>query len=132
MDREWSRLPLGTLGAAKLTLEVDESGKLEELEIDPPGVPAIIERMLRRATQLLRSGRFSVDPREVSAGAEHLELEVTISERSVSPNELAAPEELFAQSSAPPTFERAGFAQFTLNSGRHIRVVVRRAVSIPK
>jgi len=130
MDRDWSRLPLGSVGQVKLTLEVDETGKLQELELESVALAPVIERMLRRAALLLRAGRFSLDPRKSSAGAEHLELEVTITQRSVSPDELASPTDLFAQSSEPPTRERPGYAQFTLNSGRHVRVLVRHADAI--
>lgn len=131
-DGDWSKLPLGPVSRVHLSLEVTPKGELGELEIDAEGLLPVIERMLRRAALLLRSGRFSLDPSKLSAGEEHFDLEVVISERPLIPNEFAAPQDLFAQRFEPPTRERPGYAEFTLNSGRHVRVEVRIANSGPR
>lgn len=126
-DGDWSTLPLGKVGQVNLSLEVDAEGKLGQFEFDARDLPGVIERMLRRVALLLRSGRFSISPQTLGAGQEQLDLEIEISERLVTPNEFASPQDLFAQRFESPTADRPGFAEFTLNSGRLVRVVVRLA-----
>lgn len=127
-DAAWLQLPLGKVGEAQVALHVSESGALEAVELTPAeGVHPVLARMIQRAELLLKSGTFSLDQRKVRGGVERLLLEVTLAQRDANPDELAAPQQLFAQGYKPPTLSQPGFARFTLNSGRHMEAVVRLA-----
>jgi hypothetical protein len=125
-DRAWSELPLGPVGRAVLTLHVDADGHLERTEFDPEiPTPAPLKRMIERALLLLKTGTFSLDKKSVSAGVERLSLDVTLTEEAADPDQMDAPELMAKEGHQAPEPERAGYARFTLNSGRHMEAVLK-------
>lgn len=122
-DSDWTALAPGPLGVANVEVRIDTDGRIEEVSVRSRGaLSAVVRRTIDRALLLLRSGSFSLEPRRVQAGKERLLLEVTLSQRAASDDEAR---HLRSVGFEPPTRRRAGHARFTLNSGRHIDIVVR-------
>ncbi|MGC4094113.1 MAG: hypothetical protein QM756_40625 [Polyangiaceae bacterium] len=107
-DTAWTELPVGEVGRAELEIVVDEQGHITDVEFDPrfPKV-AVIERMVKNCILLLKAGVFSLDARSVSAGSEHLALEVSLRDEP-SPEADADPRGLFRKGYEAPTASRPG------------------------
>jgi hypothetical protein len=125
-DPAWSELPLGAVGEIVVEIQISAEGRIEEVTLKPEVPPQVLKRMTDRAILLLKSGVFSLDRKSVGAGIERLSLAVTLAEGSSDPDEAANPRHLRALAYEAPTRLRAGYARFTLNSGREMRAVVRR------
>lgn len=124
-DPEWSELAPGNVGRAVVEVQVDGDGHIEGLSFDPLiATPAIVKRMLDHTLLLLKAGTFSLDSVSVTPGTAHLSIDVSLTQQA-SPEPDAAPRELFEKGHRPPTRAQAGYARFTLNSGRHMEAVVR-------
>ena len=78
-DPFWTTLEIGSVGKARVVLEVDEEGHVSRLvdSSDPP-LPAALERLVDRTLVLLRTGRFALSRRAAGAGRETLEIDVTL------------------------------------------------------
>jgi hypothetical protein len=126
-DAAWSELPLGAVGKAIVQFRVDANGHLESVDFDPNvDTPAPLRRMIEHAVFLLRPRKFSLDAKVQSEGVERVSVEVSLSEEAPSPDEDANPRDLATEGHRAPENERAGYARFTLNSGRHLEAVLRR------
>jgi outer membrane biosynthesis protein TonB len=80
-DPFWTTLALGKVGTARITIGVNEDGKIERLKRDDePPLAAPLERLVERTLVLLRSGRFALSRRAPGAGREVLEIEVLLSQ----------------------------------------------------
>lgn len=124
-DPRWSELPTGPLGRTELVIVVDDGGHISDVSFDPRTPPApVVEQLVKNTILLLKAGVFSLDARTVSAGREHLALEVTLSDEA-SPEPDSTPRGLFRKGFEPPSAARPGYARFTLNSGRHMEATVR-------
>jgi hypothetical protein len=126
-DAAWSELPLGAVGKAIVQFRIDANGHLETVDFDPDiETPAPLRRMIEHAVFLLRPRKFSLDAKVQSEGVERVSVEVSLSEAAPSPDEDANPRDLATEGHRAPENERAGYARFTLNSGRHLEAVLRR------
>ncbi len=126
-DSRWSELPLGFLGRALVDVRVDAEGHLETLELAADqDVPAPIRAMVDNTRLLLKSGTFSLHTDRESPGSERWSLEVTIGTAAPNPDDTADPRRLFGMGHREPLGGKPGFAQFTLNSGRHVAAALQR------
>jgi len=124
-DSRWSELPLGPFDTTLVEVTIDAEGKLAELAPERQQTPpALVRSMLDRARLLLKSGVFSLDPERESAGRERWRLSVSVSEAQANPDENAKPSDLYNMGHQPPRPGQPGYARFTLNSGRHVEVVL--------
>lgn len=109
-----------------MTLHVDAEGHLERTEFDPEiPTPAPLKRMIEHALLLLKAGTFSLDKKRVSAGVERLSLDVTLTEEPTDAEPSDAPHLMAKEGHQAPEPDRAGYARFTLNSGRHMEAVLK-------
>jgi hypothetical protein len=122
-DRRWQALPIGRTGEARVRLAVGEAGELGELEFaderERDALSPVVRRLLDNTVLLLKAGRFSIDPKRLSAGVARLRVLVEISEREGA-NPEGDPSELFGVAWEAPRRDKPGKSGFILNSGRQV------------
>jgi hypothetical protein len=122
-DKRWRDLPLGEAGEARLRLTVNEDGTLGELEFSDESardtLAPVVRQLLDNTLLLLKSGRFSLDPRRERPGTARLRVRVELTERSDA-NPEGDPGELFGVAWEAPSGKRPGKSGFVLNSGRQV------------
>jgi hypothetical protein len=127
-DPVWQLLPLGPAASAEVTLAVDDDSKVRILDrpADAPPLPPLIASIVRRTLVLLASGRFALDPRQASVGAEPLRISVAVTQQDPPSDRELLSGGAFGLGSEAPTDSTPGRAYFTLASGRHVDVTVQR------
>jgi hypothetical protein len=127
-DATWFRLPVGSAGAARLTISIDEAGVIREAEPLPIErgqiVPAHLKRLFDRVILLLGAGRFALDQGDRTSGTETLRIDAEVREGGPR-DEYAEPDHTIDMGFEPPTRGRAGKAWFTYASGRRIELRVK-------
>lgn len=122
-DRRWRDLPLGRAGEAHLRLTVSESGELGELEFpderERDALAPVVRHLLDNTRLLLQAGRFSLDPKKLTAGVARLRVMVELTEREGA-NPEGDPGELFGVAWEAPRRDKPGKSGFILNSGRQV------------
>jgi len=117
-DPLWDQLPLGSVGVARVVITVDDEGHLKSSELDERDeVPDPIQRLIERTMLFLQKGRFALSGRELGAGSQTLEIEVTLS--SVEPEEdYDDPRHTVSLGFEPPRIGKPGRAYFVHAAGR--------------
>jgi hypothetical protein len=123
-DPRWRTLSLGTLGEASLSLAVGDDGKLGELtyprESEEEKLPAVVRKLFQNTVLLLASGKFSLDPRALSAGTMKIRVRVAIEQGESRADSDVDANELQALDYEAPRAGKAGHGAFLLNSGRRV------------
>jgi len=114
---------VGLVGEARFRLNVDEEGRLGELEYDERTPAArlspVLEHLLANTRLLLLAGRFSLDASRERAGAQPLRVRVEVSDAA--PSETAGdPAGLNELEYEAPAGRKPGRGSFRLNSGRRV------------
>jgi hypothetical protein len=117
-DPLWDQLPLGGVGSARVVITVDDEGHLKSSELDERDkVPDPIQRLIERTMLFLQKGRFALSGRELGAGSQTLEIEVSLS--SVEPEEdYDDPRHTVSLGFEPPRPGKPGRAYFVHAAGR--------------
>jgi hypothetical protein len=122
-DPRWQKLPFGRTGEARVRLVVNEQGELGELayqdDLERDALAPVVRHLLDNTMLLLRAGRFSLDPRRLTAGVQRLRVVVEVGERA-DLNSEGDPGELFGVAWEAPQTDKPGKSGFVLNSGRQI------------
>jgi len=122
-DTRWREVAAGRVGEAHLRLAVDAEGQLGELEYasdaERDRLAPVVKKLFSNTLLLLKNGRFSVDPRTLSAGVTRLRVLVEVVDGGP-PSAEGDPVELFGLASAAPEPGKPGKSGFVLNSGRQI------------
>jgi len=122
-DPRWLALPVGPVGEARFRLNVDEEGRLGELEYDErtpvTALSPVLEHLLANTRLLLLAGRFSLDPSQARAGAQALRVRVEISDAAAG-EPTGDPGGLNELEYEAPHGSRPGRGSFRLNSGRRV------------
>jgi hypothetical protein len=128
-DKTWHRLPLGAAGVIEFAVQLDDAGKVvratrKKNPASPP--PKHLLAVVQRTTRMLKSGVFAMATGRVEAGVQRFELSAQIEQQAAVDSVLAEREDLrqigrFVE----PTRTRAGKADFTYNSGRHVILTLR-------
>lgn len=118
-DATWRELPVGAVGTIRISLSVDEQGRLGELEHwqgrpGEPKPPAALERMVQKTVLLLRAGQFALSGSN-QPGSERLLIEVQL--RDEAP-EAEATEEVVQKKFEGAAPGRPGKAYFRYGTGR--------------
>jgi hypothetical protein len=126
-DAAWFRLPSGAAGGARITITIDDHGRIERAEPLPievgARVPSHLARLLDRVVLLLRAGRFALDHGDEPSGRETLRVEAELRE-GAAVDEFAEPQHTVDMGFEPPTRARAGKAWFSYASGRRVELRV--------
>jgi hypothetical protein len=122
-DTRWRDVAAGRVGEAHLRLAVNAEGQLGELEYaseeERDRLAPVVKKLFSNTVLLLKNGRFSVDPRTLSAGVTRLRVTVEVTDGGP-PSPDADPVELFGLASAAPEPGKPGKSGFVLNSGRQV------------
>jgi hypothetical protein len=122
-DSRWQKLPFGRAGEAHVRLVVNEQGELGELayqdDLERDALAPVVRHLLDNTMLLLRAGRFSLDPKKLTAGVQRLRVVVEVGERA-GVNSEGDPGELFGVAWEAPQKGRPGKSGFILNSGRQV------------
>jgi hypothetical protein len=122
-DTRWREVAPGRVGEAHLRLAVDSEGQLGELEYaseaERDRLAPVVQKLFSNTLLLLKNGRFSVDPRTLSAGVTRLRVTVEVTDGGP-PASDGDPVELFGLATAAPEPGKPGKSGFVLNSGRQV------------
>ncbi len=123
----WHDLALGVVAKANVSIVV-ENGKVTRAEYPDPKTPALIRRIVEGAIILLRARPARLSLGSEASGVERLAIEVTLSQRELTPAQRAqgAKEEktILAMSYAAPTADTPGNGSFTFATGRHVEIAI--------
>ncbi|MEB2310409.1 MAG: hypothetical protein OZ921_01250 [Sorangiineae bacterium] len=122
-DPLWSSLPLGDAGSFRVSLTLDERGRLSEARSLDENPPPQLEHLLERTVLLLRGGLFALSL-EGGAGSQTLRISVTLSQGTPSDELDVNPSDTTSLGFEPPRPGRPGRGYFTLASGRHVEARV--------
>lgn len=129
-DPTWSKRPLGSAGAIRITVTIDEAGAIDRVTV-PAGADHHLKRLVARTMPLLRAGRFAL-MQVAGAGQETLRIAVTLSQQEPMGTPSARPTDALELGYEPPVQDRPGRAYFTLASGRHFEAHVLVVSSMAK
>jgi hypothetical protein len=116
-------LPLGSAGAADITLVLDEEGKPRLASSSP--APAHLRRLVQKTVSVMSSGRFGVSTTEGIATEQKLHIALTLTQEVAPTQDQAQAGGVFALRFDPPDAHNVRHASFTFGSGRHVDVAVR-------
>jgi hypothetical protein len=123
-DPIWQTSTLGTEHPFSIAIEIDDEGHIASAEIlrekDGAEPQTQAQHLRERVIALLGAGQFALQ-NEVAGGHAVFRLTITLSDESVSEDELA---QLPKKGFEPPSESRPGRAYFTLVSGRHFEAKV--------
>lgn len=122
-DPLWSSLPLGDAGSFRVSLTLDERGRLSEARSLDENPPPQLGHLLERTVLLLRGGLFALSL-EGGAGAQTLRISVTLSQGTPSDDLDVNPSDTTSLGFEPPRPGHPGRGYFTLASGRHVEARV--------
>ena len=123
-DTAWHALPWGPGAEARVTLRLDDEGKLLDVEIHEPRPTDYLATLLMRVRLLLQRGQFSLPATLRTPGQQTFQVRVELSRRERSDLPWAEPHHIMHRGFAAPTHDHPGQAYFTFASGRHVRLVV--------
>jgi len=122
-DARWREVAPGRVGEAHVRLAVNAEGELGELEYtsaeERERLAPVVQKLLSNTLLLLRAGRFSVDPKALTAGVTRMRVMVEVTENGP-PSAEGDPVELFGLGSDAPQPGKPGKSGFVLNSGRQV------------
>jgi hypothetical protein len=123
-DSTWDALPLGSAGAVRVSITIDDAGRVERTVVaERDSVPDHLVRLVDRTLLLLRAGRFALSSSEATARTETLRVEVTLSQ--VEPQEdYEDPKHTVAMGFEPPLPGRPGRAWFVHAAGRRFEAKI--------
>jgi hypothetical protein len=123
-DPRWLTQAAGPVGEARIRLNVDEDGRLGELEYvagdERARLPPVVVHLLENTRLLLLAGRFSLDAAQTQAGTQTLRVRVEITELKAGVDPDADPNGLNELEYAAPNGKQPGRGSFRLNSGRRV------------
>jgi hypothetical protein len=124
-DEAWHRLPVGPAGQIKLSLSLNEDGRIVESSVIG-SAPAHMLRVWERTRATLERGRFAPRPEStVLDGRITVVLETRLSQESPEQTDTSDPLSPVAYAQTPASGERPGRAYFRFPSGRAVEILVR-------
>jgi hypothetical protein len=123
-DPRWLTQPAGAVGEIRIRLDIDEEGRLGELEYladdERSRLAPVVAHLLENTRLLLLAGRFSLAATRTQAGTQTLRVRVEITERSADVDPDADPNGLNELEYEAPNGRKPGRGSFRLNSGRRV------------
>jgi hypothetical protein len=116
-------LPLGSAGAADITLVLDENDKPRLASSS--SAPLHVRRLVQKTVSVMSSGRFGVSTTEGIAREQKLHLAITLTQEVAPTQDQAQAGGVFALRFDPPDSHNVWRASFTFGSGRHVDVALR-------
>jgi hypothetical protein len=129
LDPIWRSLPAGDAGTLRVELVV-MSGSIETVRGLEQG-PLALRRLVERTVRMIERGRFQVGLRGTDSGTEVLIITVRILDRGLGEDRTDESDAVMELGSEGPTVGHPGRAFFTLASGRHVEIRVRRSPEDP-
>ena len=122
-DPAWSALPLGSAGAADVTLALDDEGKPHVA--GGVSAPAHLRKLIFKTVSVMSSGRFGISSGEGVVSQQKIHIALTLTQQGTPSQDQAVAGGVFALRFEPPDEHNVSHAFFTLASGRRVDVAVR-------